>query len=73
MDRRLVGTILVIVGILALIYGSFSYTRTTHDTQIGPVEVQVRDRERVDIPLWAGVAVAVCGAALLISQPQRRS
>lgn len=71
MDRRLLGLLLVIVGIVALAYGGFSYTRETHGTKLGPVEIAVRDREWVRIPLWAGAAFLVGGAALLVAQPQR--
>ena len=71
MDRKLIGLVLVIVGVLGLAYGGFSYTRTTHETEIGPVDIEVHDREWVNIPLWAGAAFLVGGAALLVAQPQR--
>jgi len=71
-DRKIIGLFLLIGGILALAYGGFTYTRTTHEAEIGPVEIQVQDRERVNIPLWLGAAFAVGGAVLLAAQAQRR-
>lgn len=45
---------LIVAGILAVVYGGFSYTRETHEAKIGPFEFSVQDRERVNVPLWAG-------------------
>ena len=52
---RMIGIAVLAVGILALVYGGFSYTRETHDVKLGPVEFSVKEKERVNVPLWAGV------------------
>ena len=62
---RLLGLVLVIFGILALAYGGFSYTREEEKAQIGPLHIQVEDKEHVNIPLWVGVAGTLGGAVLL--------
>ncbi len=64
---RMIGIVVLAVGILALVYGGFSYTRETHDVKMGPVEFSVKEKERVNVPLWAGVALAVVGAGILVS------
>jgi uncharacterized membrane protein YidH (DUF202 family) len=64
---RTIGIVVLAAGILALVYGGFSYTRQTHDVKLGPVEFSVKEKERVNVPLWAGVALAVVGAGVLIS------
>ena len=64
-DRILLGLVLVIFGILALAYGGFSYTREEEKAQIGPLHIQVEDKEHVNIPLWVGVAGTLGGAVLL--------
>jgi hypothetical protein len=63
---RLIGIVVLAVGILALAYGGFSYTRETHDVKLGPLELSVKEKERVNVPLWAGVVMTVAGAGLLI-------
>jgi hypothetical protein len=63
---KLAGIALVIAGILGLAYGSFSYTKETHETKIGPIELSVKDKETVNVPVWAGVATIVIGGALLL-------
>jgi drug/metabolite transporter (DMT)-like permease len=57
---------LIVAGILAVVYGGFSYTRETHEAKIGPIEFSVQDRERVNVPLWAGVGAIVVGGGLLL-------
>jgi hypothetical protein len=63
---KLLGAVLLAAGILALAYGGFSYTKDTDKVNVGPIHIQVHDKERVNIPLWAGVAAAVVGGVLLV-------
>ena len=62
---KLLGAVLLVAGLLALAYGGFSYTKSTDKVDIGPVHFEVKDKESVNIPLWAGVAVAIVGGVLL--------
>ena len=59
------GLVLLVLGILALVYGGFSYTREKGDAKIGPIEIQVTEKERVNVPLWAGIGAVAVGGALL--------
>lgn len=63
---KILGIILLAAGLLALAYGGFTYTKDSHDAQIGPIELSVEEKERVNIPMWAGVAAVVAGVALLV-------
>jgi len=62
---KLLGLGLLVMGILALAYGGFSYTKETHDASLGPIKIEVRDRETVNIPIWAGAVAAIAGGILL--------
>lgn len=57
---------LIVAGILGLAYGGFSYTKDTHNAKIGPLELSVKDKERVNIPVWAGVGAIVAGGILFV-------
>ncbi len=63
---RIIALALIVAGTLGLIYGGFSYTRDTSAVKIGPVELLVKDKERVNVTLWAGVAAIVAGGLLLV-------
>jgi len=63
---KLVAVVLIVAGALGLAYGGFSYTKETHDVKIGPVELSVKEKQDVNIPMWAGVAAIVVGGALLL-------
>jgi len=65
-NLRLLGIALLVAGALGLAYGSFSYTKETHEAKIGPLELSVKDKETVNIPVWAGVAALAAGGFLLL-------
>lgn len=63
---KMVALVLIVAGILGLAYGSFSYTKETHQAKLGPIELSVKEKETVNVPVWAGVGVIVIGGALLL-------
>lgn len=63
---KIAAIVLIVAGVLGLVYGGFSYTRETHDAKLGPIEISVQDRERVNVPVWAGVGAIVIGGGLLL-------
>ena len=63
---KIVAIALIVAGVLGLGYGSFSYTKETHDIKLGPLELSVKDKETVNIPVWAGIAAIVAGGLLLV-------
>jgi uncharacterized membrane protein YidH (DUF202 family) len=63
--RVLIGLLLVVAGILAVVYGGFSYTTETHSADLGPIELKVEQQKTVNIPLWAGVGSILVGLVTL--------
>jgi len=63
---KIAGLVLVAAGILALIYGGFTYTKDTHEAKIGPFEMAVKEKETVNVPVWVGVGAIVLGGLLLV-------
>ena len=57
--------VLIVAGVLGLAYGSFSFTKQTHDVKVGPIEMSVQDKQTVNVPVWAGVGAIVVGGALV--------
>ena len=60
-----VAILLLVAGALALGYGGFTYTKKTHKTELGPISFSIKDKETVNVPVWAGVAAIVAGGVLL--------
>ena len=70
---KILAIVLIAAGVLGLAYGSFSYTRDTHEAKLGPLELSVKDRETVNIPVWAGVGAIAIGGALLLAGGRKSS
>jgi hypothetical protein len=63
---KILGIVLLAAGILALVYRGFSYTKETHEAKLGPLQVELKEKDRVDVPTWGGVVLVVAGGALLL-------
>ena len=63
---RLNAIVIIVVGALGLLYGSFSYTKDTTAVKLGPLELSVKERQTVNVPIWAGVGAIVVGGLLLM-------
>jgi len=63
---KIVAILLIVAGIAGLVYGKFTYTRATHEAKLGPIDLSVKEKRTVNIPLWAGVAAIVAGGLLLV-------
>jgi len=59
---------LIVAGALALGYGGFSYTSETHTADVGPIHMSVDEKQRVNVPVWAGIGAIVVGALLLVTR-----
>jgi uncharacterized membrane protein len=68
---KIVGLLLIAGGVLGLVYGSFTYTKETHEAKIGPLEMAVKEKETVNVPVWAGVGAIAIGCGLLLAGGKR--
>ena len=42
---KIVAILLIAAGIIGLVYGGITYTKSTHDAKLGPIEVSITDKE----------------------------
>jgi len=61
---KIVAILLIVAGIAGLVYGKFTYTKATHEAKLGSIELSVKEKKTVNIPLWTGLAAIVAGALL---------
>lgn len=62
---KIAGIILLVLGILALIYGGFSYTQTKQDAKIGSLEINHQETHDVPMPPIVGGVLICAGVAAL--------
>jgi hypothetical protein len=71
--KRIVALVVIAAGVLILVYGGFTFTKETHTADLPIVgEVSVKEKERVNIPIWAGIATIAVGCGLLLVPSARK-
>ena len=68
---KLVAVALIVLGALGLAYGGFSYTKDTTAVKVGPIQLSVKEKETVNVPMWAGIGAIVVGGLLLVFGTKR--
>ncbi|MDD3575782.1 hypothetical protein [Halothiobacillus sp.] len=68
---RIAAIALIIAGSLGLAYGSFSFTKDTHEAKVGPIELSIKDKQTVNVPVWVGIGAIVLGGVLLLVGSKR--
>jgi len=68
---KIIGIVLIVAGALGLAYGSFSFTKDTHTANIGPIQLSVKEKETVNVPVWAGVAAIIAGGLVLLGASRK--
>ena len=63
---KLAALALIAAGVLGLLYGGFSYTKDTKEIKLGPIELSVKEKQTVNVPVWAGIGAIAIGGALLV-------
>ena len=72
-SSAIAGVVLVVLGVVALIYGGITYTSRETVVDFGPIHATA-DRERtVPLPPIAGGVALAAGVALLISGSRKRA
>jgi hypothetical protein len=64
--QKILAIVLIAAGSLGLAYGGFSYTEDTHNADLGSLHLSIKDKEYVNVPVWAGVGAIVFGGLLLV-------
>ena len=67
MARNLIAVLLIVVGLLGVLYGGFTYTREKKVVDIGSVQITRQEHQRVQVSPIIGVVVLVSGVWLLMS------
>lgn len=63
---RIVGVLLLMLGLAGFLTGGFSFTGDTTQAKLGPLELTVKEKESVNIPEWLSLGAMVLGGAALV-------
>jgi hypothetical protein len=69
---KIIGIVLIVVGLVALAYGGISYTTREKVADIGPIELTTEQRKTVPLPPLLGGLALAGGIVLLIAGSKRR-
>lgn len=64
---KVLGIALIAVGILMLVFRGFSFTQEKKIVDIGPIEINQKQKKSVDWPLYAGVIALGAGVVVLVA------
>jgi drug/metabolite transporter (DMT)-like permease len=63
---KIAGILLIILGVIALIYGGITYTTHKKVIDMGPVQAEKKETHNIPLPPILGVIAIVGGGALLV-------
>ncbi|MCM2252909.1 MAG: hypothetical protein NDJ19_11170 [Ramlibacter sp.] len=68
---RIVGIVLVLLGIAGYFTGGLSFNQETTQAQLGPLKLQVQEKKTVEIPLWLSLGAVALGGVILLASLRR--
>ena len=63
---QIAGAVLLALGLAGFFTGGFSFVRETSSAQIGPIKLQVQEKESMNIPQWLSIGAMLLGGVLLV-------
>lgn len=69
---KIIAIVLIVAGALGLVYQQFSFTRETTQAKLGPLELSVKEKETVNIPLWVSIGAIGVGVVLLVAGGKKK-
>lgn len=69
---KIAGILLIVLGVVALAYGGFSYTRSEKIVDLGPIQATAETRETVPLPPILGGLALAGGIVLLIAGSKKK-
>jgi Flp pilus assembly protein CpaB len=64
--RIIVAVLLIAAGIAGLVVRDVSYTKESTQAKLGTLELTVKEKKTIEIPVWASIGVVVAGIVLLL-------
>ena len=69
---KIIGVVLIVIGVIALAYGGITYTKREKVLDIGPIEATAERRETIPLPPVLGGLALAAGIVLLVVGSRRK-
>lgn len=68
---KALGIILIVAGILMMVFRSINFTREKKVVDLGPLEINKKEKETVSWPTYGGAIATVAGILILVTAKRR--
>lgn len=68
---KVLGIILIVIGIAMLIFREVNFTTEKEVADLGPIELNKKEKKKVAWPTYAGIGVAACGVVILVAAARK--
>jgi drug/metabolite transporter (DMT)-like permease len=70
---RIAGMVLIVVGLVGVLWGGFSWTQQKTVVDIGPFKATTQEHKTIPFPPVAGAVALVAGVVLLVVPGRRKA
>ncbi|HEY0432495.1 MAG TPA: hypothetical protein VGC95_01410 [Chitinophagaceae bacterium] len=69
---KVLGIVLIMIGVLMLIFGNVSFTKKEKVAEVGPVEINKKDKKTIAWPNYAGGIAIAAGVIVLVAGSRKK-
>ena len=70
---KIIGVILIVLGILMFVFGNVSFTKKEKVVDAGPIEINKKEKKTIAWPNYAGGIAVVAGVVILLAAGKKRN
>ena len=70
---KIIGIVLIVLGILMLVFRSFSFNQKEKVVDFGPIQINKNVEKTIDWPVYAGGIAVVAGLVLIVADRKKIS
>jgi uncharacterized membrane protein YidH (DUF202 family) len=70
-NMKVLGIVLIVIGIAMLIFREVNFTTEKEVADLGPIELNKKEKKKVAWPTYAGIGVAACGVVILVAAARK--
>lgn len=67
-----VGVVLIVIGIVALVFGGITYTHKHQIMKVGPIQATHKEKKTIPLPPVLGIACIVVGGGIVVAGGRKR-